>query len=90
MSDERWHTIGLTHDGGQGLTVDGVSVWEPEWRSQQRTVPLTHPQYPSQVHRGSVYEWPAADPPLLIAIAEVSANVYVLAVSPPTAEVIRR
>lgn len=90
MRDERWHIIGLTHDGGQGVTVDGASVWDARWRSQRRTVPLTHPQYRSQVHQGSVYAWPDADPPLLLAVAEVSANVYVLAVSPPTAEVIRR
>lgn len=87
MADE-WHPIGLAHDG-QRLTVNGVDVWDPAWRSQARSVPLTHPQYPAQVHRATVYEWPGADPSLLLAITEVSANVYVLAVSPPTAQVAR-
>ena len=81
--------MGLAHEGGRGFTLNGVSVWDPRWRSTQRGVSLLHPQYPSQVHRASVYEWPDADPPLLMAVAEVSANVYAFAVSPPTAEVER-
>lgn len=88
MADERWHPIGLAHEG-QRLTVNGVDVWDPAWRSQARAVPIAHPQYPAQAHTAWVYEWPGADPPLLLAIAEVSANVYAFAVSPSTTEVAR-
>ena len=88
MADEQWHLIGLTTEG-QTLAVGGVSVWDPAWRSLHRSVPLRHPQYPSQVHPASLYEWPDADGPLLLAVAEVSAGVYVLGVSPPTVEIVR-
>lgn len=89
MSEEHWRSVGITHEGGAGFLVNGVSVWDPRWRSQKRSVPVTHPQYPEQVHRAAVYEWPDADPPLLLAIAEVSMNVYVFAVSPVGTEVVR-
>ena len=88
-SDERWQPVGITHEGGLGFTLNGVSVRDPRWQPQHRSVSVVHPQYPQQVYRGSVFAWHDADPPLLLAIAEVSMNVYAFAVSPPSVEVAR-
>jgi hypothetical protein len=89
VDEEQWAPVGVTHEGGPGFTVDGISVWDSKWESQHRSVPVQHPQYPTQVHSGAVYAWPGSSPPLLLAVAEASMNVYAFAVSPPTAQVAR-
>ncbi len=59
---ERWKPLGLAHEG-QNLLVNGASVWDAAWQPQKRAISLKHPQYPSQVHRASVYALPDDEPP---------------------------
>jgi hypothetical protein len=86
MSTDEWLPIGVVVEGQQ-LTVEGVNVWDASrWRSEHRSVVLLHA---GQRHPVAVYRLTDVDPPVRLALGEVSAGVYAVGVSPPTTPVER-
>jgi hypothetical protein len=81
MSSDEWLPVGIVVEG-QRLTVAGVSVWDSaRWRSEHRRVALLHG---GERHRVSVYRMADAEPPVRLALGEVSAGVCAVGVSPPS------
>jgi hypothetical protein len=74
MNDWRSVHIGFS---GDGLTIDGISIWDQKWRRcGGDTLWLPHPVYPQQRHQFDLYEVGDVDRPLRFAAGEVSNSVW--------------
>lgn len=86
MTDEDWLPLGVVVEG-QPLWVAGVSVWEStRWRSEGRRLVLLQGGEQRAV---SAYALRDTEPPIRLALGEVSAGVYAVGVSPPDTAVER-
>lgn len=86
VSTDEWLTVGVVFEG-QPLTLAGVSVWDmARWRSENSRVVLLQGE---QRHSVFVYRLADAEPPVRLALGEVSAGVYAVGVSPASTVVER-
>lgn len=70
-----WRFLSIGIDGFD-VDVGGLNPWRKNWISTGRRVVVAHPQYPSQRHRFTVYEFEGADPPVVFAAGEYSNGVW--------------
>ena len=71
-----WKPVGVVAEG-RPLWISGVNVWDHVWnKTDEASVQLPHPSYPSQTHDMSIYEIAVADRRIRFATGELSANVW--------------
>lgn len=71
-----WNAVGVVVEG-ERINVSGVNPWDYEWKvTEQESIQLPHPNYPSQMHAMSIYKVEAGSRVILFAAGELSANVW--------------
>ena len=73
MSD--WREV---HVGAEGddVQIGGIKLWQHNWRRTSEAVQLSHPSYPQQRRRFSIYETGAQSSPVRFAAGELSNGVW--------------
>jgi hypothetical protein len=61
---------------GEPVCIDGLDLWKHRWISSGESVEVSHPQYPTQRHRLSIYEIHIDLLTIVFAAGEFSANVW--------------
>jgi hypothetical protein len=71
-----WRDVHIGAEG-DGVTIDGVALWQQEWRRiGADPLELPHPDHPSQHHRCNIYEAGSIDDPVRFAAGELSNGVW--------------
>ena len=71
-----WKTVGVVIEG-ERISFAGIDPWNYEWRPlEEPEVELSHPTYPHQKHKMSIYEIETGGRSVVFAAGELSANVW--------------
>jgi len=75
LAKGRWRVAGVVCEGDP-IKLDGINPWDHEWRSLKATVMLPHPTYSDQMHEMSIYEILTEQDKIVLAVDELSADVW--------------
>lgn len=61
---------------GDGITIDGITVWDTHWANMERRIIVAHAQYPNQRHSMHTYRASMTGHTLDFAAGEFSNGVW--------------
>jgi hypothetical protein len=70
-----WIALGIVTEGSR-VELNGVNLWDLNWKNTGQDVDLPHPQYLNQIHSFRICEGIYAKKIIRFAVAEVSNAVY--------------